>query len=245
MADASDTDESGANIRPKTEWAEEELGRFLQLKHWTVEEAVHLLNGQDPWAARDLMPGDDPYVDLPHGLGSKHRDSDREARRQNIEGDLAFTRRYIAAAGIDGPRTPREFLTLAAENGHHVPWLGFARSRPKLRLFLPEGEEDHAKALEEHRGTIARLSAENEQLRRELVLLRPLAGKERVSVFRVLGGMARAGWRINLKTPETSAFQELLHDLETHGAKTSRNTLRKYLGEADEHVDGPPDFEGR
>jgi len=241
MTDTGDADEPPCGSDPALdiEWAEEALWRVLRLQYWSEQEAVYVLNGLDPEESRLGELEDNPFVHLPYGLAPGRTGWDRESLRLNIEVGIAFVRERIAVEGRHGPRTPREWLMFADANGMHVLWLEFARSRPKLRRFLPEGEEDQAKTIEEQRDTIARLTAENERLHRENEALQPFSGKAAITAYKLIGGMAKGCCGLDLQEPETKAFKELTDDLARAGATLSDNTVRTWLRRSAGYLERP------
>ena len=127
---------------------------------------------------------------------------------------------------------------LAAENGHPVSWLGFARSRPRLRQYLPGIREDPQARIDALQQEAEALKAENQKLRAKLEKARTLEGKERTSALKIIAGMAvdKYGW--HPRTPQPGAVKKILGGLQRTDFPVADNTLRKFLTQAAEEFGG-------
>lgn len=66
-----------------------------------------------------------------------------------------------------------------------------------------------------------------------------VAGKTRSVMLRVIGGLAIAGWKIDIHAARLTGLAEIVRDLESAGAAVNEKTLREWLKAATEVIDKP------
>jgi len=224
MADPHSTDEApGGNTRDADDqYAEEDLLQILCLKLWTDTEALFWLNGIDLEQSDYTEQEGHSYVFLPHGRLPEWEGLDSHTLEMNVQVVLDRTERFIAVEPGPDVRTPQEWLTLAAENGHTVHWEPFARSRPRLRQYLP-GEREDLQA------RVGALEAENRELTAKLERARALEGQELISALKMIAGIAtdKYGWHPH--TPQPDVVKLIVGSLQRAGYPLADNTVRKFL----------------
>jgi hypothetical protein len=141
-------DPAPTNTPPQTSKLSRIFGSGCGGNSVTNDEAAYLVNGIDP---------DESDYSKQQGHRFRVPPARAAAGARGVGRILAGPERRGRPGGSEavhrfGRRTPdpdaARVAEAAADNGHEVPWLEFARSRPALRRYLPEAEWDRAETIE-------------------------------------------------------------------------------------------------
>jgi hypothetical protein len=72
----------------------------------------------------------------------------------------------------------------------------------------------------------------------EGLAMKPAAGKSRATMIRIIGGLVQANYKFDIHSSRLDGIGAVLRDLETTGVSVDEGTLRDYLREAAQKIDG-------
>lgn len=241
-----DADDPGVNQPVKTpEWT----FKYRGLKSFTVDSAARIMAGADPSFSGFLT--DDGQAEcfvamqlLEQAIdgGNLQTGKDKSGKTTVFDSEIRTWCRSIGRVWCIPAIDPVPFST--TDGALLENWRELHREKAELEYQLKNmhGEKDDRDELRQRADAltkdVARLEGEKAALQVELKDFRAdaLVGKNKTTLLTLAGGLAIAGFGMDIYAPRLKGIEEMLSDLATNGVSMTAVTLRHQLKAAAELI---------